>query len=331
MENKLIYDLLFLVVGIILLIISGDYLVKGGVGLAQYFKVPTLVIGLTVVAFGTSAPELVVTLESVISGKSAFGLGNVIGSNIANIALVLALTVLILPMPVAKSTIKKSWPVMFLSGLVLYFSMYNNTVSRTEGLVMFALLILFIFRSIQTNKVEKSEEEPVKPKFPIWLLLVMIALSVTGLALGSNALIHGASGIAAKAGVSERIISLTVVAFGTSIPELSTSLMAAIRKEMDISVGNIVGSNIFNVYAVIGITSTIKPISLNFSEFKIDLHYMLVIFLLLFLFILPLKFLKSRANGTIVQRLKLLPGGNIGRVEGFVLFSLYIFYIYTIL
>lgn len=331
MENKLIYDLLFLVGGIILLIISGDYLVKSGVGLAQYFKIPTLVIGLTVVAFGTSAPELIVTLQSVISEKSAIGMGNVIGSNIANIALVLALTVIILPMPVAKSTIKKSWPVMFFSGLVLYFSMYNGTVNRAEGLVMFTLLILFIFRSIRTNKISKSDDEPIKPKYPIWILIIMVTLSIAGLALGSHALIKGASGLALKAGVSERIISLTIVAFGTSIPELTASLMAAFRKEMDISVGNIVGSNIFNVYAVVGITSTIKPIPLNFSEFQIDLRYMLILFLLLFLFILPLKYLTNNENGTILQRWKSMSGGKIGRFEGIVLFSLYIFYIYTIL
>ena len=331
MENKLIYDLFLLVVGIVLLIISGDYLVKGGVGLAQFFKVPTLVIGLTVVAFGTSAPELIVTLDSVVAGKSAIGLGNVIGSNIANIALVLALTVMILPMPVAKTTIKKSWPVMFLSGIVLYVTMLNGTVDRIEGIAMILLLCLFVYRSIRTNPINKEEAEIVKPKYATWLLIVMVVLSIVGLAFGSNLLIEGASGLAAKAGVSERIISLTVVAFGTSIPELTASLMAAIRKEMDISVGNIVGSNIFNVYAVIGITSTIKPIPLNFGEFEIDLRYMLAIFILLFLFILPFKFLTQKGNGNLLQRWKLISRGNIGRLEGLVLFSIYIFYIYTII
>lgn len=321
-----------LVLGILILVYSGDLLVKGSVAIANHFKISTLVIGLTVVAFGTSAPELIVSLGAAVTGHPEIALGNVIGSNIANIALVLALTVMILPMPVAPQTIRRSWPFMLLSGIALYASMYNGRVDHWEGLIMFALLIFFIISSLRSAKKFHQKIEIPKPdnKHPIWVYLVMVLFASAGLAIGSRLLVNGASGIAITMGVSERIISITIVAFGTSVPELTASIVAAFKKETDISVGNIVGSNIFNVFAVIGITSGIQSIPLNFSEFRIDLNFMMVIYLMLFLFILPYKLLFRSKEGTFVGRYKSMTGSRISRIEGTIFFVIYVSYIILI-
>jgi len=336
MDTTLLLNIGILILGILILVYSGNYLVKGSVALANHFKISSLVIGLTVVAFGTSAPELIVSLEAALTGHPEIALGNVVGSNIANIALVLALTVIILPMPVAAQTIKRSWPIMFISGIVLYGSMYNGLITPLEGILMFAMLILFIISSIKSAKRFPVPISIPKPdnQYKVWVYLVMVIISSAGLALGSGFLVNGASEIALTIGVSERIISLTVVAFGTSIPELTASVIAAIKKETDISVGNIVGSNIFNVFAVIGITSGIHAIHFDFDVFRIDLNYMLFIYLLLFVFILPFSHLFNRSKevpGSLFGRYKSIPGSIISRLEGIVLFILYVSYIIIIL
>ena len=330
MDNPLLIDILKLIGGLIILIFSGDYLVRGGVAIANHFKVSTLIVGLTVVAFGTSAPELIVSTDAALTGHPELALGNVIGSNIANIALVLALTVIILPMTVAKSTIKNSWPVMFISAILLYLTMLNNIIGRTEGLILFGLLLLFIFYSIKRSKSDAltNPVAVVQARYPLALAIGVVLLASGGLALGSRLLVTGASSLASHAGISERVISLTVVAFGTSIPELTASIIAAVKKESDISVGNIIGSNIFNVYAVIGITSMIHPIQFNFADFKIDLITMLVISFLLFAFMAPYKTFFS--NG-LISGWKKIESGQIGRAAGIILVLIYAAYIYSIL
>jgi cation:H+ antiporter len=333
MDSKTWIDLLQLAVGIVLLVFSGDYLIKGGVSIANRFRIPNLVIGLTVVAFGTSAPELIVSMGAAFTNHPEIALGNVIGSNIANIALVLAVTVVILPMPVAASTVKRSWPVMFIASLALYLAMVNNLIGRWEGALMFFFLILFVVDSIHYHKKYEAEEHVVfpQPKYKTTIAVFIVLLASIGLAAGSHFLIGGASGIAADLGVSERIISLTVVAFGTSIPELTASVIAAIKKESDISVGNIVGSNIFNVFAVIGLTAIVKPIGFSFAEFRIDLIYMLVIALLLFVFMFPWsRFAKNRNEG-VMKQWKMLQGGKIGRSAGILLMIVYFVYLYSII
>ncbi len=333
MDTQLIFDLGKLVLGIAILVYSGDYLVKGSVAIANHFKISALVIGLTVVAFGTSAPELIVSLEAAITGHPEIALGNVIGSNIANIALVLALTVIILPMPVAAQTIRRSWPIMFISGLVLYGAMLNGLITRVEGAVMFLLLILFIISSIKSSKRFPIKVSVPKPenKYKIWVYMIIVLFASFGLAIGSRFLVLGASGIAGSMGISERLISITIVAFGTSIPELTASVIAAFKKETDISVGNIVGSNIFNVFAVIGITSSIQPISMNFSEFRIDLNFMVAIYLLLLLFILPMAYLlKKEKPFSLIKKYKGISGSRISRTEGALLLLSYIVYVVLI-
>ncbi|MBN2263189.1 MAG: calcium/sodium antiporter [Prolixibacteraceae bacterium] len=333
MDTQLFFDLGKLILGIAILVYSGDYLVKGSVAIANHFKISALVIGLTVVAFGTSAPELIVSLDAAITGHPEIALGNVIGSNIANIALVLALTVIILPMPVAAQTIRRSWPIMFISGLVLYGAMLNGLITRVEGAVMFLLLILFIISSIKSSKRFPIKVSVPKPenKYKIWVYMIIVLFASFGLAIGSRFLVLGASGIAGSMGVSERLISITVVAFGTSIPELTASVIAAFKKETDISVGNIVGSNIFNVFAVIGITSSIQPISMNFSEFRIDLNFMVAIYLLLLLFILPMAYLlKKEKPFSLIKKYKGINGSRISRTEGALLLLSYIVYVIVI-
>ncbi len=333
MESSLV-SFVYLALGVVLLVYSGDYLVKGAAAIANHFKISSLVIGLTVVAFGTSAPELIVSLDAAVTGHPEIALGNVIGSNIANIALVLGLTVLILPMPVAQQTIKRSWPIMFVSGVVLYLAMLNNRVGHAEGIFMFAALILFIISSIKSSKIFPVNIPIPKPanKYPVWAYFIMVIIASGGLVIGSRFLVNGASSLAADLGVSERIISISIVAFGTSLPELTASVIAAIKKETDISVGNLVGSNIFNVFAVIGITSSIKVIDFSFSEFRIDLYFMMIIFILLFFFIVPWKQILSKQNNGngIVQRYKNINESLITRVEGGVLFALYVGYILLI-
>ncbi|MBN2806220.1 MAG: calcium/sodium antiporter [Prolixibacteraceae bacterium] len=332
MDHSLLMNLISLAGGILLLVLSGDYLVKGSVAIANHFKVSSLVIGLTVVAFGTSAPELIVSLDAAITGHPEIALGNVIGSNIANIALVLALTVIILPMPVTQQTIKRSWPIMFASGVILYGFMTNNLIGRNEGIFMFVLLILFIISSMKSAKRFPEKINVPKPdnRFKIWVYFLFVVLASAGLAVGSRFLVNGASGLAQVLGVSERIISITIVAFGTSVPELTASIIAAFKKETDISVGNIVGSNIFNVFAVIGITSGIHSIAFNFSDFRIDLNFMMMFYVLLFLAMVPLRTMMKQKNLSLKTRYNQLSEGKISRTAGFVMVTLYVLYIFML-
>ncbi|MBN1768982.1 MAG: calcium/sodium antiporter [Prolixibacteraceae bacterium] len=334
MDNALLMSLGELLLGILVLVFSGDYLVKGATAIANHFKISSLVIGLTVVAFGTSAPELIVSLDAAITGHPEIALGNVIGSNIANIALVLGITVIILPMPVAQQTIKRSWPVMLIAGIALYLTMLNNRVGTFEGVALFVLLIWFIISSIRSSKRFPISISIPKPsnKLPIWVYIGIVVLASGGLALGSRFLVNGASVMAASMGVSERIISITIVAFGTSVPELTASVIAALKKETDISVGNIVGSNIFNVFAVIGISSGVHVIDFNFSEFAIDLNFMLLFFILLFVFILPWKEIGQgiKQKQGLVKIYKGITGSRISRTEGGILVVMYVVYIVLI-
>jgi cation:H+ antiporter len=307
-------DYIFLLVGFILLMLSGDFLVKGSVSLAGHFKVSKLVVGVVIVSFGTSAPELVVSIDAAIKGHPDIAIGNVVGSNIANIALVLGLTAVILPIRVKKQAIHFDWAFMMLISILLYVFCLNLKLQFFEGLIFLIILGLFIARSVLKSRKEnmKSLEEPVKPKHKLFVSFLLVALASLGLIFGADFLVKGASNIAAKMGVEERIISVSVIALGTSLPELATSIMAAIRKELDIFIGNIIGSNIFNILAILGITSLIKSIDINPMILKFDIFWMLGISFLLFLFILPLR------------------KGIVTRWKGLVFLSIYLLYIYLV-
>jgi cation:H+ antiporter len=307
-------EYILLLLGFFLLLFSGKYLVKGSVSLANYFQVSKLVIGVTVVSFGTSAPEMFVSAFANFKGHADVAIGNIIGSNIANIALVLALTALIFPIPVKKASVKIDAPFMLIVSALLYLAIFNATISLFEGISFIIILVAYlVFILIKSRRSKDTFEEDLNEKLPIWKSIVLVLLSTAGLAFGSDLLVDSATIIASKFGVSERVIGITIVAFGTSLPELATSAVAAFKKEMDISIGNIIGSNIFNILAVLGVSAILRPMQISAKFIQVDIFWMIGISVLLFLFILPFK------------------GGKLTRVKGFMLFAVYCVYIFFLL
>jgi cation:H+ antiporter len=289
-------------------------LVKGGVCLAKRFKISTLVVGLTIVSLGTSAPELFVSLSAALKGNPDIAIGNVIGSNISNIGLVLGLSALILPIAVRSSSVKFDWPVMMFSGILLLLFGLDGKLSRFEGFIFTSLLISFIVFLIVRSRKANMKSRTVREiyKFSLPGAIAIVLASSVGLMIGANQLVEGATKLAHNFNVSERAISISMIAIGTSLPELATSVVAAIRKETDISIGNIIGSNIYNTFGILGITSLVEPIQVNFEIMGYDMLWMLGFFLLLFVFILPIK------------------GGIIYRYKGFIFLLLYIIFIYFV-
>lgn len=309
-------DYLYLIIGIILLILSGNYLVKSSSNLAKYFKIPPIIIGVTIVSFGTSAPELFVSASASLNGLSDVAIGNAIGSNIANLGLVLGLSALIVAVPIKKSLIKLDYSVLMFSAILFGVLAMDYKITRLEGAILILVMliyILFIIRLLKKNKIETAEEESKQKIYHPLISLFIIIVSCGGLVFGSEFLVDGAVSLATKMGVSERIISLTVVSIGTSLPELTTSLIATIKRNFDISIGNIVGSNIFNTLFILGTSACIHPLTVNKSTLQIDYPAMLVFFVLLGLFFFPVKRLR------------------ISRVEGLLLIIAYAIYTYIIL
>ena len=307
---------LYLLAGLAILIAGGEFLVRGAVSLAGHVRISAMVVGVTVVSFGTSAPELVVSLRAALSGHPDIALGNVIGSNISNITIVLALSVIIAPYFVVTRAVFKNWLVMIGATLLFMIFLYTGErLVRLEGLVMVSLLVIFVWNSVQVSRGEvktKNRQVP-QPRYGIWLAIVIIVLSSAALVGGADLLVRGASGIALSFGVSERVISVSVIALGTSLPELATSVMAAIRKHNEIALGNIIGSNIFNLLAILGITASVADI--NVSDRAVltsDIWWMLGVSLLLMVLILPLK------------------GSRLTRGKGVILFLVYLVYIYLV-
>ncbi len=281
-------DYFYLILGFVVLLISGDLLVKSGVSLSSHFRVSTLVIGVTVISVGTSAPELVVSIGAALKGHPDIAVGNVIGSNISNIALVLGVTAIIINIPVNKISVRFDWPFMMFASLLFYLFVLTGSLTFIEGLIFVTLLLVFIFWSLRKSRVEMAQVEHIfeKARFPVWVSLVLLVISSGGLYFGATWLVEGAGSIAERFGVSERVISVTVIAFGTSVPELATSVLAAVKKQLDISIGNIIGSNIFNIFGILGVTSIIKTIPVSL-EIRYDIYWMFSISVLLLLFMLP--------------------------------------------
>jgi len=279
-------EYVLLIIGIGLLVIGGSYLVKSAVGLANRFKISPLLIGVTIVSFGTSAPELIVSIQATVDGTPGIAIGNIIGSNIANIGLVLGLTIAIRPVLINRKKYLTSWIAMLISSLMFFGFSMDGEIDSTEGLFLVAGLIAFITLSIRYMKQEVSIDETQLNLKPLKILFYFI-LGSLGLYCGSEMLISSAVSIAQQWGVSEFIIGVTIVALGTSLPELATSLVASIRGENSISLGNLLGSCVFNIFAVLGITSLVKPIPVDFFLVFVDLPIMLgfVILLGLFMFL----------------------------------------------
>lgn len=262
-------DYLMLGGGIALLVLGGDYLVRAAVALSLKLNISKAIVGLTIVSFATSAPELIVSLKAALEEHSDISLGNVIGSNIANIGLVLAVTTIIFPIGVGKQFFRLHWPVMILMSLIFVFFMFTEVnVNRLEGGILFFCLVVFLYLLMRFRKHEEQIEEVDEALRNISGVKTFIWLSISGVALyfGSDLLVRGAVNIATALGVSEKIIAVSVIAVGTSLPELSASVLAAVKQEKAISLGNLIGSNIFNVGAVIGITGLIHPIEVSSHE-----------------------------------------------------------------
>jgi len=305
----------WLLIGFVILFLSGDWLIKGSVALSRHFKISTLVIGLTVVAFGTSAPELFVSVQAAFDGIPDLAIGNIVGSNIANIGLILGLVSIVMPISTKNKAIWFDWTIMAVATLLLIMFVYNGTICFFEGLIFITILLLYLVWSVfhTRRKSMQNNELFLVSEISIFKSVLLIIFSVVGLYFGAEWLVKGATSLAFSWGVSDRVIGISIVAFGTSVPELATSLMALVRKENDISVGNIIGSNIFNIMAVLGVTSLINPLEVkDFAMLVQDIFVSMALGVLLLLFMLPLS------------------NGMISRWKGAILFICYIIYIYVL-
>jgi len=265
----ILINALGLLLGFGLLVKGADWFVEGAGGIAQKMKIPQLVIGLTIVAMGTSAPEAAVSINAALKGNAAITIGNIVGSNILNILIILGITALIMPLKVQPSCLKIDIPYMIGITLVLIFMGYTNEyVTRAEGSILLILFIIYLsYLFVLTKKSDENEEEITNHKAPALIMYVLAGLVM--IVWGSDLTVDCATRIAQQMGVSERFIGLTIVAFGTSLPELVTSVIAARKGNADIAIGNIIGSNIFNILFIVGITSVITPV-LYENKFLID-------------------------------------------------------------
>ena len=305
-------SIVLLIVGIILLFFGGEGLVKGASRLARLLGISPVVIGLTVVAFGTSAPEFVVGLIAALQGASDVVLGNIIGSNISNIGLILGIAALISPLIIQGRLIKAEVPIMIVLSFLFYGIAWTLELEILQGAILFGSLIAFAIYSYfgakkEPKLIEEEYEEYLGTNGPVWKQILFIVLGLAGLIIGARLVVDSAIFIARVIGVSELVISITVVAIGTSLPELSTTIVAAMKKEHDIIVGNIIGSNIFNI-GILGLISIIHPVKVDSTLLRFELPVMLFFSIL----ILPI----------------MMTGKRVGRMEGVLLLLLYGIFIY---
>ncbi|MEX0882391.1 MAG: calcium/sodium antiporter [Cyclobacteriaceae bacterium] len=289
---------LLLLLGLVILLAGGKFLVDGATSIAARLGLSPGLIGLTIVAFGTSAPELLVSITAALKDASDIAIGNVIGSNISNISLVLGISAIVYPIYLSKSTLKIDYPFTLISSLVFYVMALNGIISLTEGIILlvcFVSLNWFFFKKIE--KVEFTEEEADKmKKQSVLLAIIQLIGGAAGLYFGSELFVVNGTIIAQVLGVSERVIGITVIAIGTSLPELATSVLAAIKKETEMALGNILGSNIMNVLSIIGFTAVITPIGVAPVFIYSDFVWMIG-FTLILLPIFRINYTVSRLNG----------------------------------
>ena len=293
----MVIQLLLLTVGFVMLVKGADWFVDGASGIAEKFKIPQLVIGLTIVAMGTSAPEAAVSISAALKGNADITIGNIVGSNILNILIILGISSVITTLAVAKSTVRIETPFLILVTILLYLQGRDGTISLVDGLVQLILFVIYLGYLLYMAK--KNPEEPEKPKeLKLWQALLWTVLGLALIIWGSNLAVDAATAIARILGLSERFIGLTIVALGTSLPELFTSVAAARKGNADIAIGNIVGSNIFNILFVVGLSAMIVPVPFQ-SGFLFDTIVALAAAVLLLLCCLKNRKLK-RWHGVVM-------------------------------
>jgi len=311
-------NIIILIVGLVVLILGGDFLVKGASSIALRLSLSPLVVGLTIVAFGTSAPELLISVKSALSGSPDLAMGNVIGSNICNLALVLGITAIISPIFVQKSSLSVDWPMTMGSSLLLYILVREGYVDSHEGILFVIILASYLFYVIRKSRKDTKTLKALEDDFDLpdevdtklWKDIFFIVLGSLGLFFGADWFVGGAQSLARQMGIEERVIGITVLALGTSLPELVTSSVASFKKQTDLALGNLMGSNIFNILSILGITSIITEIKVSDIILNKDMIWMLGVTLI----ILPMMLSKRR----------------LARTDGIILLLIYIYYTYTV-
>lgn len=286
-------NIVLLIGGLLLILIGANALTDGAAAVAKRFHISSLVIGLTIVAFGTSAPELTVSIVSALKGSSDLAVGNVVGSNIFNTLMIVGCTAAIIPITITRGTLTREIPLCILASLALFFcgsdvllnGSEQNTISHTDGLLLLCFFMIFLgytFAIAKKGSDEEEEENAIK-NMPVWRSVLYIFAGLAALIYGGQFFVDGASGIARTLGVSESVIGLTLVAGGTSLPELATSVVAALKKNPEMAIGNVIGSNLFNIFLVLGLSASVTPLTLN-GITSIDLFVLIGSAVLLYFF-----------------------------------------------
>ncbi len=309
-------DILLLIGGLVLILFGANALTDGAASVAKRFNISSLVIGLTIVAFGTSAPELTVSVVSALKGSSDLAIGNVVGSNLFNTLMIVGCTAMVVPIAITKGTLTKEIPLCLLASIVLFIcandvlinGAESNNISSSDGLLLLCFFLIFLGYTFAIAKNGSDNEEAQIKDMPVWRSCLYIIGGLVGLIYGGQFFVDGASGIARGLGVSESVIGLTLVAGGTSLPELATSIVAALKKNPEMAIGNVIGSNLFNIFFVLGCSATITPLSVQ-GITNLDFGVLIFSCVLLYLFGL---FFKKRT---------------ITRVEGVVMIVCYVTYI----
>ena len=300
----MIFNFLFIILGVALVLFGADKLTEGAAALARRMNVPEIIIGLTIVAAGTSAPEFFVSLVSALNGTPDLAVGNVVGSNTMNCMLIVGCAAMVAPMTISLSTVKKDIPFSVVASALLILLAFNSFLGRFDGIILLLGFVAFMTYTLMQAKTGNSKT--VKETSPIWKNILFIVFGLAGLVIGSNLFVDSASDVALSLGISEGVVGLTIVAGGTSLPELATSVVAARKGQSAIAIGNVIGSNVFNILLILGITATISPMEIE-GITTIDLAVMLLSVVLVWLF--------SRTRYTVE------------RWEGALLVGLYLVYV----
>ena len=307
----MLYSIFLIIVGFILLMFGAEYMVKGAVAIASKLNIPTIIVGLTIVAFGTSTPEFVVSIKSALNGSAGLSIGNVVGSNIANILLILGLTAIISPIKCRRRIFLRDYKFLFIASLMFSLFALTGNFVRWHGITFLVLLVYFVYYNYQNSKKDSISEDEVSPLVDkSWLYVTSLTIGgLLGIIYGADILILGAVKMARILGVSEEIIGVTIIAVGTSLPELATTLLATVRGQAGVALGNVVGSNIWNIVFIIGATSTITDVNIPKQFLIYDIWMMVLATLILY----PAMMSKARLT----------------RKEGGLFLIVYIFYIAT--